>query len=328
MLKQLSFIFFVLIGLAGVNSCSTDVDLYADYKEITVVYGILDIDDDTSWLKITRAFSGPGNALVLAQNPDSNNFPYKLDVTITGEKQGETLPAIAFDTITIKDKKAGDSIFYYPDQLVYFTTGSFDKDASYSLLIKTNENEITSQTELIGDFNITSPRNRINFDTDNVKFEWNTPKNGKRYELSYVFHYQELQPGNPDTLTKSMYWEVGDEVSESTDGAEQIEVTGYDGNRFFDKLENNLPDENDIPGIKRWAGNVDVIVASGTQELQNYLAINSVEGSLLEEVPVYTNIANGTGLFAARHTAVKSVQTSTITLNRLVDMDLGFQLPQ
>ena len=131
-----------------------------------------------------------------------------------------------------------------------------------------------------------------------------------------------------DTLNKSMLWVVGPETSEGIDGGEKIEVAGYDGNRFFTQLENSLEDENDTPGIKRWAGLVDVYVASGSQELHNYIAINSTEGSLLEEVPVYSNIENGIGIFASRHTSIKSVELSTNSLNRLVSMDLGFLLPQ
>lgn len=328
MLKKIFFVFLIVSGIISFNRCSNEVDLYADYKEITVVYGILDISDDTSWIKVTRAFSGPGNALLIAQNPDSSNFPYKLDVTITGRKNGANLPPIEFDTLTLHNKKAGDSVFYYPDQLVYYATGNIDVNADYTLVIETHESEINSQTPLIADFVITAPRNRINFDSDNVQFEWKTPANGKRYEVSYIFNYQELIPGNPDTLNKTMRWQVGVETSETVNGSETIEITGYDGVQFFNQLENELPNEDEIPGIKRWAGMVDVYVAAGSQELHNFLAINSSEGSLLEEVPIYTNIDNGTGLFAARHTALKSVAISNLTLNKLVDMDLGFLYPE
>jgi len=328
MLKKILFNLLLLSVIIFFNRCSNEVDLYADYKEITIVYGLLDISDDTTWVKVTRAYSGPGNALLIAQNPDSSNFPYKLDVTITGRKQGENLPTVQFDTITIKNKKAGDSIFYYPNQLMYYASTNLVFDADYTLSIQNIDNPIISETPLINDFSITTPRNRINFDTDNVKFEWSTPANAKRFEVYYVFNYQELLPGSSDTLNKSMLWVVGPETSEGIDGGEKIEVAGYDGNRFFTQLENSLDDENDTPGIKRWAGLVDVYVASGSQELHNYIAINSTEGSLLEEVPVYSNIENGIGIFASRHTSIKSVELSTNSLNRLVSMDLGFLLPQ
>lgn len=328
MLKKITFVFLVISGIFWFNRCSNEVDLYAEYKEITVVYGLLDISDDTSWIKITRAFSGPGNALLIAKNPDSSNFPYKLDVTITGRKNGANQTPIQFDTITIHNKKPGDSIFYYPDQLVYYTIANMDVEASYTLSVKTNENEYSAQTPLIDDFTITTPRNRISFyDNENVKFEWKTPVNGKRYEVSYVFNYKELMPGRTDTLNKTELYLVNDATSEGVDGTETIELTGYDGNKFYSQLESNLPDVNEIPGIKRWAGPVVVYVAAGSQELHNYLAINSSEGSLLEEVPIYSNIDNGTGIFAARHTSKKSVELSNLSLSELVEMNLGFVLP-
>ena len=102
-MKKTLLSLLLLSGIILFNRCSNEVDLYADYKEITIVYGLLDISDDTTWVKVTRAYSGPGNALLIAQNPDSSNFPYKLDVTITGRKQGENLPTVQFDTITITE---------------------------------------------------------------------------------------------------------------------------------------------------------------------------------------------------------------------------------
>lgn len=39
-------------------SCSTEVDNYADYKDITIVYGLLESKADTNFIKITKAFLG------------------------------------------------------------------------------------------------------------------------------------------------------------------------------------------------------------------------------------------------------------------------------
>lgn len=326
MSKKIIITLLLFSGLILLYRCSTDVDLYADYKDITIVYGILDVSDDTSWIKITRAFAGPGNALQIAQNPDSSNYSYKLDVTITGEKQGEGLTSVKFDTITIKNKKPGDSIFYFPNQLMYYAVSNLDVDADYTLSIRKKKDEVISQTHLIKDFSITSPRNRVNFKSDNVKFEWTSPKNGKRYEVFYVFNYQQWVQNSHDTSDLSVTFSVGSTTSESVNGGDPIAISDYDGQRFFNKLENELKLKPSSDTI-RLAGSVDVYVSAGSQELQNYLAINNSSGSLLEEVPVYTNIENGTGLFASRHTSSKSVALSTVTLNSLVDMDLGFILP-
>jgi hypothetical protein len=84
----------------------------------------------------------------------------------------------------------------------------------------------------------------------------------------------------------------------------------------------------DIPNVQRWAGPVDIYVTAGTQELQNYIAINNAQGSLLTEVPTYTNIDNGIGILASRHTVSRTVELSTNSLKYLVEgNDLGFLYP-
>jgi hypothetical protein len=324
MLKRIMVLILLAGGAFFLHQCSTDVDLYADYKMITIVYGILDQEDDTAWIKVTRAFSGPGNALDFAQNPDSSNFPYKLDVRLTGRKNGVDLPELVFDTMTIRNKKAGDSIFYFPNQLMYYSPAQLDEDATYHLVINNQDIEITSETDLIPNFSITAPRNFIDFTTNNKTIDWISARYGKRYEVSYVFHYKELRPGNPDTLDKQMSWFVGTRFSADTDGGEDM-FKSYAGDAFYAKLESDL---EDVPNVQRWAGVVDFYVSAGSQTLQNYLSINEATGTLLTEVPAYTNIVNGTGILAARSTTIKSARLSTRSLEMLVDdYDLGFRYP-
>lgn len=318
----LSVLAFLL--LVGFYQCSNDVDLYADYQDITIVYCLLDYEDDTTWVKITKAFSGPGDALEMAKNPDSSNYSYKLDVNLTGVKQGESLTPLEFDTLTIHDKRAGDSIFYYPNQLMYFAKGKLDVDATYTLYINNKGKEISAQTVLIPSFSITYPRNTMDFTSTTKTIDWNSARNGKRYEVFYEFYYQELIPGSEDTTTNSLLWKVGVEQSSTTDGGEKMNEL-YNGDLFYSRLVNEL---EDIPNVKRWAGPVYIYVSSGSQELSNYISINSSPGSLLTDVPAYTNIKNGVGIMAARFTKEKESKLSVKSLEKLVkDYDLGFLYP-
>ncbi len=60
--------------------------------------------------------------------------------------------------------------------------------------------------------------------------------------------------------------------------------------------------------------------------LATYLDINPAGGSLLEEVPVYSNIEGGTGVFASRHTIMKDIKLSVTTERNLIeDYNLGFK---
>ena len=103
-------------------------------------------------------------------------------------------------------------------------------------------------------------------------------------------------------------------------------VISDSGLNFFTMLENQL---ESIPNVQRWAGLVDIHVAAGSQVLQTFLDINGSSGSLLEEVPLYTNMDGAIGIFASRHNSIKSIRLAVLTESDLVNKyDLGFKLPQ
>ncbi|MDG1135417.1 MAG: hypothetical protein P8N48_00770 [Bacteroidales bacterium] len=335
MTKGLLIILAVVIALCN-SSCSTDIDMYAEYKDITIVYSIVDIGDDTAWVKITKAFTGPGNALLLAQNSDSSNYLYKLNAYITGIKNGVLSEPLILDTITIKNKATIDTIinnegdtiiinpFYAPNQLMYYTATKLNKDYDYSLTIeKNNEESLTSSTGMVNTFSVSKPVNRIVFsETADNSIEWTAPKNGVMFEVSLKFNYTEYAPGYSDTLNKSIGWYVGTRNAKTSDGGESMDVS-YSGPYFYSLLVSELPD---VPNVTRWAGKVDITIASGSQVLATYLDINSGGASLLEEVPVYSNIDGGTGIFASRYTTIKEIQLSTTTERNLIEnYNLGFK---
>ncbi|HEY9115995.1 MAG TPA: DUF4249 family protein [Bacteroidales bacterium] len=322
-MKRILFFLILVAGVFSIYRCSNEVDLYADYKDITIVYGLLDISDDTTWIKITKAFLGPGNALDIAKDPDSSNYPYKLNASLTGRKNSVDQPPIYLDTITIRNKKAGDSIFYYPDQLMYFTTEPIDGNAVYTLKIEDADHTIQAQSSVINDFQIVQPVNRISFTSTYGEIEWSSAKNGKRYEVGLVFNYTEWAPGYADTLALQMYWFLGVELSNDIDGGEILQI-GYAGDGFYSRVAAELPA---IENVKRWAGTVDVIISAATQEFHTYIEVNGANGNLLQEVPIYTNVDNGIGIFGSRHTINKPFRLSVQSENKLVAMGLGFQLP-
>ena len=73
LILALSFVF---------SSCETDFDTIAEWKDITVVYGLLDQKNSVQYIKINKAFLGDGNALVYAQEPDSSNYGFPLTVLV------------------------------------------------------------------------------------------------------------------------------------------------------------------------------------------------------------------------------------------------------
>jgi hypothetical protein len=53
----------VLLLLLFASSCEENFDVNAPYKDITIVFGLLDPGEDTVFLKINKAFLGDGNVM-------------------------------------------------------------------------------------------------------------------------------------------------------------------------------------------------------------------------------------------------------------------------
>ena len=129
-MKSISNFTIAFFILTFTTSCSKDFKLFDDYKDITIVYGLVNIDDSISYLRIEKAFLTYGDMYESALIADSNLFPYKLDVKLeTGNSE------IIFDTMTIFNKKGG--IFYAPKMQVYYanTKNKFNDIDDINLII-------------------------------------------------------------------------------------------------------------------------------------------------------------------------------------------------
>jgi hypothetical protein len=74
MKNGLAYITALLTGMFFFTSCNEEVNLIGGFEETAVIYGLLDQSDSLHYIKINRAFIGPGNSLDIAQIPDSNYF--------------------------------------------------------------------------------------------------------------------------------------------------------------------------------------------------------------------------------------------------------------
>ena len=195
------------------SSCSTDVELYADYKDVAIVYAILNPRADTNYVKITRAFCGsndnPINANNVALIADSCNYPGKLDAHIIelkktfGGPYEPTGRVFELDTVSIHNKEEGT--FYAPDEKIYYTTERLNKNSNensykYQLIvIKPDHDTVTAQTSMVSDdeFSIATgsvyfqmfPTNTLN------KLFFYADGASSLYEVGMQFNYREQLEG-------------------------------------------------------------------------------------------------------------------------------------
>jgi len=83
-------LFFVIPPfLALLVSCKVDFSPNAEWKDVPVVWCILDQYDDTTWVRVQRCYVGSDNLYNYTQNSDSIYYP-KDDITVSLEKWNAT----------------------------------------------------------------------------------------------------------------------------------------------------------------------------------------------------------------------------------------------
>lgn len=346
-MKKLFFPVLLLASLIGFNACTTDVDLYADYKDIPVIYGLLNATEDTNYVRINRAFSGNNdshiNANEVALIADSCNYPGKLKAYIVEYKQGygytyqPTGDTLKLDTTTVHNKQEG--IFYAPNQKVYFTTDK-DKFANnlehsnylYKLFVFKDNDTITAETEIVGGRNFKITTLSLNFRSEESdrsgKVKFSLAENAVFYNMEFVFNYHESHNGGP-MEDKQVTYSFGTKSMESLDSDNGAYYFSYPENALFNLLESAIGADTvyDInhPNVERSFDKypIQIKLSAGGDELYNYIQVNSQSG-FSQAVPDYTNVSGGYGVFSSRINLTQDAQISQAAQRDLYGKPWGF----
>ena len=336
-MKRLPIIFclpFAVLFFA----CSTDIDLYADYKEVPVIYGLLDANADTNYVKISRIFSVEGDAYQTALNPDSSNYPGKLDVRIIEYCNGDSLRVIILDTITIHNKEHG--VFYSPQQKLYYTTEKLNlngKKDHYNYLLKVvlPDRTLTTKADMVGNNSFGIQSLAVNFSKEYFgavarQFLFYPAINGAFYQISMAFTFLEQRAPNEDSVPRTMHWDIGtfseDYFLYHTDG--DAYVFPYRPETFYAELKEFIGGDTAIAGLRRYIGDypVEVTITAGGERLRQYIYNNDVSSGFVLGDPEFSLIDGGYGVFSSRTTIHQSVRLGGETVPDLVAMtNWGFK---
>ncbi len=293
---------FLLAGIAAavLPACNSDLDVTAPYKENTVVYALLDKESTTQFVKINKAFLGPGNAFVYAQVPDSSEYrDDQLQAVVQEVKNGAVVQTYALnDTLLPHDP----GIFAGPFHKLYYFNAFLDSSATYRLEATAKGNHVSAQTSIVakvapGNAILNNPLRLAQSvgDYGMQLIRWTSAANGKRYEISYRFNWDEVS--GTDTVHKSFTQVLGTVISNGITGGEAMEMR-MEGQPFFQTVALRV---GSTPGVtRRIFRGVDILWAVAGPDLHLYLQLNSPISGLVEDRPTFTNVDNGYGLFTSR----------------------------
>ena len=341
-MKNIRFIPIFFTFIAVLSSCSTDVDLYADYKDTAIIYAMLNYKVDTNYVKITRAFCGtndnPINANEVALVYDSSNYDEKLDVRLIeykgtmGNHFEPTDRVLILDTLTIHDKE--DGVFYSPDQVVYYTaeplhTGTNQQKIKYRLVaIKPDGDTVTAFTSMVGgeDFAIVSGSAASQMEQTDVMGRISFRADGAAllYEITMQFNYREQHVGQAmkqKNVSRSFGTKPLSEFNK-VENTENLYFDSYSLNWLFYALANAIGNDTvtnpNHPNVVRYIDDFVITISAAGEDLYYYYLANEAQQSSFAGLFTgYTNIDGGYGLFSSRTTINKTLNLSSDAMRDL-----------
>ena len=322
-MKKLLAYFLILLAAGSLLHQCKPIDLTADYKDITVTYGFLNIKDNVHYFKIYRGYLTDGNAYDVAGEWDKIYYPVdSIEVVLQEFRNGHLLRSTVLDTTTAVPKDEG--YFHNPKQLLYYTDWQLDEENIYKLLIRrhTSGDEIYAQTVMVGDFSIRRPMVSWNMCYDQpYKISFYSAENAAMYDLFLTFYYIEVDNTTGAIEHKQITRRINGDYIRATTGNE-VAYTGFIPETFFTTIIQGIETNN---RVTRYIDSIDGqpyhcirLTAWGAD--QNYLTYREVSNpgtSIVQNRQEYTNFVSDNesayGLLASRNYAIADLMMDNVS---------------
>lgn len=326
------------------QSCSTELEVNAPYRETKVLYGVLDPTLPFQTFRIGRGFLSDGIPAkdIAKNNPDSSLFnPANIEATLfeiklSSSGRFDTVQRIPLFPDTLANKSLNGD-FYAPEQLIFRTpdvkldTVTRADFIHYLIRVKNIRSGKTSEAVTRIPGRELTVRNWAEIGPDNdgpFSLDFGTKK---RTLISVN------KSVNTAVIQLTLNWRV--RVITETDTLEETW-------RMSSGLENDLPGDmkdivfgpgalwNFIRGELTKRGNAGIIsrkflpsqmeIYAGNKDYDNYRVVNGNYNAITQSQPVYSNISNeALGIFCARNR-----RTFTVSFDRSVIDTMEVRFPE
>ena len=303
------------------TSCEVEFDPNEEWKAVTVIYGLLDQDEDTTFVRVQKGFLGSGNYLDFSKVRDSIYYkPEDIDVFMISHYYWEA-DSIVRDTFWLNytesyHKEAGS--FFADVSPIYYcvTKGRLNHTEAmkqtYKIVVRNKKTmeETTASTRLIGDYDIVSPGSYMQFQN----------RAGKQILNCQWYNINSSAASNKQGIIAKMYQPIirfyykndGKETFVDIPFATQLLKNPNPGvlmsfNIELDFLLDGLEKELSGKSCSKTdrASMFELYVSSCDLNMYEYYSNSRQESMQLVDKPIYTNVNNGYGLFASRRQNIK-----------------------
>jgi hypothetical protein len=318
-MKLFQLFAFPLLALS-IISCNNELDINADYKEIAVVYSLLDPKLDTQWVRIERGYLGNKPASASFDEPDSLFYENVTAELIEFDENGNETRIPLFRDDTSRQRNDNGPFTQNAFRL-YRTNGITRLNPFYTYNLQVETGSETPTIHVESNINIirattTSPSGspdlldiRKPIQTASMAvppvflgaIEWED-HTGFRSEVIVGFHYTEYNPTTKEKVYKSFERNLGTTRDNSID---------YRYSSLYQNIANNIQPN---PQVIRFFEKLSIRVTVIGREVDTYARLNIPTTGIIQSRPEYTNLENAIGVFSSR----TSAQQDSVLLNETV----------
>lgn len=296
---NMRYLLVLLVALSLAN-CANDLDLITDAQEIPVVYGIIDPADTAQYIRVERVFVDPvTSANVIAQNPDSL---YYDDITVK-------LVRVANGVEYILERVDGNLEGFVRDTGIFAQTPNylykvitedinFAQGSDMQLRIEGvyEDRDVTASAPIFRPPFFVSPQigGLIAFERNKfVAIGWQPQGDVQPAIYTALFNITVRESKLGVSEVKTLTWVA---VPSTTNTMLEI-----DGVEFFSFLRGALTID---PQTTRTITNIEFQLISGSESINDYIRVGQANLGITSsgEVPVFSNLSEGLGLFGSRYT--------------------------
>jgi hypothetical protein len=312
----------VLLVLGALcSSCSTELDINADWQENTVVYSIVNRANTAHYIRIHKAYLDPSRSALASATVKDSLYYQNISVLIEEINNNNVVNTIVCERVDTNAMQPG--IFANPDQVLYrfYTPNGMDSSSVFKLKITRPSGAVVqAQLAPIGGFTNRDVEQRIfppniqNFVTftginwsapsGNHRVVFRAPRNAKSWDLTVRVVYNEWNTSGSitDSVVKTVDWPIvrrnlirtvntGSNVGEAID----YRIFGRD---LFAYMATAIPVD---PTKTRRMRGTSFILTFTDEPLTDFLTLNTSSQSATDIRPEYTNIENGYGIFGSSY---------------------------
>ena len=316
-IKALIWIFPLLLIL---SACDNELDLIEEWKDIPIVYGIVDPSDTAHYIRVEKAFvDAEVSGADLALFADSLYYE-GMEVQLVKGTNGTPITLERVDG-NLEGYPRQEGAFAQAPNFLYKVRAedlNLQGEETLNLYLKPEGQEArqVSSTRVIGDYDFLRPRpddpEKINFSYANhLTIRWNPAANAVDYEIYILVHYTEKEKTAPDTdyVPRFVTWKA---------------ATGVEGNsvmieskEFFVFVNGAIQPEENLVRIFK---SLEFRILAVGEEVSDYIEIGGANLGITssQEIPQYSNIEDGLGIFSStREISLENLRMIDASLDSL-----------